>query len=320
MTDVIVFTGDSILGSDAVNINEGSMPVRLDFSGLGEGISIDMSATGQQTLNDLLNLTLSTGDNAVGVIGTAYDDTIQSGPNPALTVNGGVGNDTLVANGPCTLVGGSGGNTFVVNVPPTEVTILPGAGFNSVEVNDPTGNDPGLAQTGWDGIQQVVVNDSNGTGCGFFNGGNISDADIPTGANVTVSGETQLDLGGDPVSLGSLTLEGGTIFGGAITATLVSIDGGSIYADSITATSLSLNGGSVYADLHGAWGLTQAATSRSRAQTISAAAPPSSTAARSNWPVPRHCLRRGRSRSWAAARWRWSAARTIGRGATSRPS
>ena len=105
MTDKVIFTGDSILGSDAVNINEGSMPVRLDFSGLGEGISIDMSATGRkQTLNDLLNLTLSTGGNAVGVIGTAYDDTIQSGPNPASTVNGGVGNDTLVANGPCTLV------------------------------------------------------------------------------------------------------------------------------------------------------------------------------------------------------------------------
>ena len=68
-----------------------------------------------------------------------------------------------------------------------------------------------------------------------------------------VNGGTQLDLGDSDLTLGAVTLDGGsTLYGGSISATSLTLDGGSIYADSISvAGPVAIDGGSIYADLSG---------------------------------------------------------------------
>ena len=293
--DTFVFAGDSPLGTSTITENTYAF-ARLDLTRLGAGVNLDLGSGGD--LGGLGSLSLSLGASpSVQVLDTAYDDTI-----------------TVPANLSATLYGGNGNDTFIIAAG-ADVQVCPGAGFNCVEINDPTGNPspPTIA-----GIRELILISESGTSYTFYGGGgNVSGAGISAGADVTVGAGTQLDLGGDPVSFGD--------------------------RDARRRVDLRRNAYRHVGDHRrrqhlrrldyrhvaqpqrrkrlrrparhsGAW--TSAATSRSRAQTISAAARPSSPAARSNWPVPRHCLRRGRSRSWAAARWRWSAARTIGRGPT----
>ncbi len=70
--DTIVFAGDSPLGSDTVSVKNGSGSVGLDFSGLGEGINLDLGNSGQQTLNGLLSLKASPRGGNPGREGTKY--------------------------------------------------------------------------------------------------------------------------------------------------------------------------------------------------------------------------------------------------------
>ena len=90
--DTIVESGDAGGGIDT-----------LDFSGMaegapaGEGVIIDLSNTGLQTVHDYLQLDLEGNDTVVhveNVIGSDYNDTI-TGNDAANVLEGGKGNDTL---------------------------------------------------------------------------------------------------------------------------------------------------------------------------------------------------------------------------------
>ena len=74
-----IFTGDSELGE--ANITETtSGPVIFDFSGLGEGIDLDLAQGGQSGGPVSVNVTLD--NNLCTVYGTPYDDTIQTSRTP----------------------------------------------------------------------------------------------------------------------------------------------------------------------------------------------------------------------------------------------
>ena len=190
-------------------------------------------------------------ENACLVVGTPYDDTMKTGASDQAYLIGGGGNDTLEANGPgvChfndtagdTLVGGGGDTTYVVDGP-YDVQITPSSDFNTLVVNDATGN-PQL-NTSDDCIYDdsgcvawwspYAVQDADINGNYTFLGGGSSPVseNIPNGANVTVSGGTQLDLGDGTVNLGSLTMtDGSSVFAGSITANSYSIQDSTIYAD-----------------------------------------------------------------------------------------
>jgi autotransporter-associated beta strand protein len=263
--DAFIFAGDSPLGPSGITMTTTGgqlIDLTLDFSQLGEPINLDLGQSAQQTLNGLLNLTVSLGDNACAVYGTPYDDTIASGPEREIVYNGGGiepmavgpryvvdsiygdgGNDTLVANGPANLNNSGGDTTFIVNGP-YDVWISGADGFNTLVANDAAGNptmdgvnavwDDSHSVVAWwyDGAVQAV---EIGGAYTFLGGGSSAtpvSENIPDGSNLTVAGGTQLDLGDGTVNLGSLTVTGGsTIFAGSITAASYAIQGGTIYAD-----------------------------------------------------------------------------------------
>ncbi len=101
--DTFTFSGSSS-GSDTIDEADGNNIATLDFSNAPDGITIDLSQTGPQTvIPGVLTLTLSNPMGISNVLGSPYDDTII----------GNARDNTLIGAGGDDLIAGLGGNDVI---------------------------------------------------------------------------------------------------------------------------------------------------------------------------------------------------------------
>jgi Ca2+-binding RTX toxin-like protein len=159
--DTYVFSGSTDLGLDTIAEAANADTDTLDFSGLGAGITIDISSTTSnvQIAAGLLHLTLSSATGVENVIGTAYVDDI-TGNSRANTLTGNDGDDTIDgAGGNDTIDGGDGADTLYGGT--LDDLIFGGAGDDSIFGED--GDDILWGDAGTDTI-------SGGDGCDTIDG------------------------------------------------------------------------------------------------------------------------------------------------------
>ncbi|MEX2137906.1 MAG: calcium-binding protein [Pirellulales bacterium] len=112
--DAYYFTGNTSLGSDTVIQGGGGAAVGLiDFSGLGEGVSFDLT-TSTQTVNSLLTLTVQ--GNIYQLVGSGFADVLYGNGNNN-SIAGGDGDDTIAGRGGADSLYGEGGTDTFDNDP-----------------------------------------------------------------------------------------------------------------------------------------------------------------------------------------------------------
>ncbi|HMR99947.1 MAG TPA: M10 family metallopeptidase C-terminal domain-containing protein [Anaerolineales bacterium] len=118
--DTYAFNTNTALGTDTVTEASGGGTDVLNFSGSNSVVTVDLSTTGNQTVNSNLTLNLvasqvenvTGGNNGDTVTGNTLNNSL-SGGNGNDTLNGAAGNDTLTGGaGNDTLTGGTGNDSY----------------------------------------------------------------------------------------------------------------------------------------------------------------------------------------------------------------
>jgi hypothetical protein len=171
--DAYVFAGSN-LGSDTVVAIKDNGEGVLDFSGLlGGGATVDLAATGKQTVNPNLNLTLQNTGGIRTVVGTPFDDTF-SGDGLDNAFLGGDGTDRVVqAGGSFTLAASTltgAGTDLLDGIEEVELVGSPAAdvltvdGWTGLARLDGAGGGDDLVVTFNEVGGQVVVHDDGPAG------------------------------------------------------------------------------------------------------------------------------------------------------------
>ena len=234
--DAYAFDTDSALGADAVTEASGGGTDNLNFSGSNNDVTVNLSTTGNQTVNSnlTLNLTSTQVENVTGgngndtVTGNTLNNSL-SGGNGNDTLSGGAGNDSLSGNaGNDSLTGDAGNDTYVFNT---------NSALGTDSVTEASGG--GTDTLSFSGSNNVVTVNLATTGNQTVNSNltlNLISAQVEnvTGGNNgdTITGNTLNNVlsGGN----GNDTLNGGagndTLTGGAGNDTLTGSTGNDVFA------------------------------------------------------------------------------------------
>jgi Ca2+-binding RTX toxin-like protein len=177
---------DGANGNDTIVINAANTTViggggfdTVSYANAAAGVIINLQAG-----------TSSNGDTITGVenaIGSSHGDTIIGSTTPAMTLNGGDGNDTIIVNAANTaVVGGNGNDTisYAATAAGVTVNLNAGTGSNGVTFN-------GVESVIGSGFNDIIT--GHGSTGGTLDGGNGNDTIYVKAANTAVIGGAGTD-------------------------------------------------------------------------------------------------------------------------------